>query len=60
MAKMAKNSQKWQKTLITRSNLPKTTETIEKKNEHGKNGQKWHKMTINGQIGHIEEAGESH
>jgi hypothetical protein len=28
---MAKNSQKWQKMLIKRSNLPKTTETIGKK-----------------------------
>ena len=31
MAKIAKNSQKWKKMLIKRSNLPKTTETIGKK-----------------------------
>ena len=35
MAKMAKNSKKWQKMLIKTSNLPKTTETIGKKAEHG-------------------------
>ena len=31
MAKIAKNSKKWQKMLIKTSNLPKTTETIGEK-----------------------------
>ena len=36
MAKMAKNSKTWQKMLVKTSNLPKTTETIGKKQSMGK------------------------